>query len=146
MSGLEVAGVVLGGISLLISGLEHYAEGAQTIKIMFRARSVFKGLSRSLEVERQIFYNTIELLLKDCVDDDALQDLLENVGGPAWSEPAVEDALQRRLAKSYRVYFETVEEMNRVVAQFHERLPVGDDGKVRRSRSKELNDWCSPSS
>jgi hypothetical protein len=32
MSGIEVAGLILGSIPLLISALEHYAEGVHTIK------------------------------------------------------------------------------------------------------------------
>jgi hypothetical protein len=32
MSGLEVVGVVLGSIPLIISALEHYADGVRNIK------------------------------------------------------------------------------------------------------------------
>ena len=130
MSGLEIAGVVLGSIPLLISGLEHYAEGASTIKRMFRAPGEFRSLSRRLRVEHDIFRNSMELLLTNCVDDVELQDLLEHVGGNSWSEPAVDVALRKKLNRSYNVYMETVEDMNQTLVAFRERLKLGDDGKV----------------
>ena len=130
MSGVEIVGLVLGSIPLVISGLEHYAEGVATIKVMFRYPSEFKSLSRRLRVEQDIFRNIIELLLHDCVGDSLLTELLENVGGKSWSDPDVEKALQQKLQASYGVYIETVESLNKTLAEFKERLKLGDDGKV----------------
>lgn len=130
MSGLEVAGVVLGAIPLLISGLEHYAEGASTVKRMFRAPAELRSLGRRLQVEHEIFRNCQELLLNDCLDDVLLQDLLQNANSSAWSDPAVEAALRRKLQRSYQGYMETVEDMNKTLTAFRERLQLGDDGKV----------------
>lgn len=118
MSGLEVAGVVLGAIPLLISGLEHYAEGASTIKRMFRAPAEFCSLSLRLRVEHDIFKNTIELLVGDLVDDVSLQSLLENVGGDSWSESAIDTALRKKFCRSYRVYIETAQDMNKTLLTF----------------------------
>lgn len=72
MSGAEAVGLVLAIIPLVISGLEHYAEGVSTIKIMLNAPSEFKSLSRRLALEHEIFKNTIKLLLQDCIEDDQL--------------------------------------------------------------------------
>lgn len=131
MAGVDIAGVVLGAIPLVISGLEHYAEGVLTIKIMFNYPSEFRSLSRRLRVEQDIFRNNIELLLHDCVEDSVLTELLENVGGKEWSNPVVEKALARKLRISYSVYLETVESMDKTLREFKERLKLNDDGKVR---------------
>jgi hypothetical protein len=89
MSGAEIAGFVLGSIPLVISGLEHYAEGVSTIKIMFNAPSEFKSMSRRLTVEHRILRNTVELLLHDCIDDDELLANLmaDNGDSDLWSDP-----------------------------------------------------------
>jgi hypothetical protein len=77
MSGIEVAGIVLGVIPLVVSGLEHYADGVSTIKVIFNYESEFRSLSRRLRVESNIFQNTVEILLRDCVNDEKLTELLE---------------------------------------------------------------------
>lgn len=132
MSGLEVAGVVLGAIPLLIAGLEHYAEGASTVKRIFHAPREFRSLGRRLRVEHDIFRNALELLLTDCVDDTSIQDLLDDVGGSRWSEPEIDAALRSKLQNSYPVYLETVQDMNKTLLALRARLRIGDDGKVRQ--------------
>jgi hypothetical protein len=67
MSGIEVAGIVLGAIPLVISGLEHYSEGAQTIRSMWDYPKEFATLSRRLRVENETFRNTMELILSGSV-------------------------------------------------------------------------------
>lgn len=130
MSGIEIAGLVLGSIPLVISGLEHYAEGVSTIKVMFNYPSEFKSLGRRLRVEQGIFRNIIELLLHDCVGDRLLTELLENIGGKSWSDPDVEKALRRKLQASYALYLEAVESLNKTLIEFKERLKLNEDGKV----------------
>lgn len=137
MSGLEVVGVVLGGIPLLISGLDHYAEAASTIKRMLTAAAHFRNLSRELRTEHQIFRDAIDRLLGDCVDHDELQVMLNNIGGDAWSRPDIDMVLQRKLCDSYGVYMETVQHINQTLCAFRQRLEIGDDGKVRRPAFEE---------
>ena len=133
MSGAEVAGLVLGSIPLVISGLEHYAEGVSTIKIMFNAPSEFKAMGRRLKVEHKIYRNTLELLLHDCIDDDQLlTDLMSDSGDSArWSDPIVEKALRKKLQSSYSVYLETMSSLETTLADFKSRLKLNEDGKVR---------------
>nr|POF20019.1 hypothetical protein CFP56_52268 [Quercus suber] len=131
MSGIEVAGLVLGAIPLVISGLEHYGEGARTIKSMWNYPQEFASLSRRMRVEQDIFRNAIELLLSDCVEDAVLADLLDNPGGDIWSDPKVDEALREKMRRSYEVYLETVRGMQTTLERFSARLKLGPDGKVR---------------
>lgn len=133
MSGIEVAGLILGAIPLVISGLEHYAEGVSTIKIMFNAPSEFKSLSRRLRVEQKIFKNAIELLLHDCIDDDQmLADLMSDTAdSKLWSDPEVGKALRQKLQTSYSVYLDTMTSLETTLLEFRERLKLNDDGKVK---------------
>ena len=127
---IEIAGLVLGSIPLVISGLEHYAECVSTIKIMFNYPSEFKSLTRRLRVEHDIFRNTVELLLHDCMGDQLLTELLENNDGKSWLDPDVGKALRKKLQTSYALYFETVESLNKTLTEFKERLKLSEDGKV----------------
>ena len=133
MSGIEVVGLILGSIPLVISGLEHYAEGVSTIKIMFNAPSEFKSLSRRLTVEQKIFKNSIELLLHDCIDNDQLlADLMsETADSKLWSDPEVDKALRMKLQSSHSVYLDTMTSLETTLMEFRNRLKLNDDGKVR---------------
>jgi hypothetical protein len=135
MSGIEVAGIVLGAIPLVISGLEHYAEGARTIKSMWDYPREFKQLSSRLRMEDTMFRNTMELLLSDRVGNRRLEDMLTQPGGIAWAETQVEQELHRILQGSYAVFLETVVRMNEVLAAFIARLRLDPDGKVSRVRT-----------
>ena len=63
MSGFEVAGVVLGSLPLIISALEHYAEGIATAKRFWRYKTELRSLILQVNTERGIFINTLEQLL-----------------------------------------------------------------------------------
>jgi hypothetical protein len=130
MSGIEVAGIVLGAIPLVISGLEHYSEGARTIKSMRDYPKEFATLSRRLRVENETFRNTMELILSGFVGGRTLNDMLTQPGGKAWAETQVEQELRRILQGSYNVFLETVVGMNEALIAFIERLKLGLDGRV----------------
>ena len=96
MSGVEVAGLILGAVPLIVGGLQHYSKGVSTIRIICGYAAQFRDLARQLDVERCTFQYTIEKLLVDCLDDEMLQGLLIDVGGKAWSEPHINEALRRK--------------------------------------------------
>lgn len=89
----------------------------------------FATLSRRLRAESDIFRNALELLLDDCVDNDTLTELLNNAGGELWAEPKIADELRRKLARSYKLFIETINSMSRALDRFRERLKLDANGK-----------------
>ena len=68
MSGLEVIGIILGAVPLVISALEHYAEGVKTIRVIRHFAQEFRAVARKLEAEHLLFRNTLAILLNECID------------------------------------------------------------------------------
>ncbi|KAM3550099.1 hypothetical protein ARSEF4850_008513 [Beauveria asiatica] len=100
MSGIEVAGLVLGAFPLLISALEHGRDTAKVLEIFWKIRR------ENLEA----------LLLPLIVDDNEVQDLLKNPGGPRWQDPELEGRLKGRLpVKSYLLYLERISQIQEKV-------------------------------
>lgn len=132
MSGLEVAGVVLGGIPLIISGLEHYAEGVATIKRTRDAAKEFKAVARKLNAEKVVFRNTITLLLNSCADIDVQTSkaLLDDIGSKLWDDPVVVAALEQRLHTSLESYQEHIQNIAISLGTFRERLHMTSTGQV----------------
>lgn len=129
-SGVEIAGIVLGSIPLVISALEHYAEGLGTIEKWWRYKRELASLKRILGAECDRFLNTLEELLAGLVPDGKLADLLNSPGGAGWADPDLNQKLQVRLRKSYGSYLDTVNDLNDVVSILKAKLELDPNGKV----------------
>lgn len=129
MSGIEVVGLVLAAIPLVISGLEHYSEGVETIRRVRDAPAELRSVAIKLRAENIVFRNTLEILLQDSVDMRMQQALLHDVAGEAWADAAVEKALRRRLQHSYPSYIEHVKLIHKELADITQKLHL-ENGKV----------------
>jgi hypothetical protein len=130
MSGLEIAGIVLGALPLIISALEHYANGVRTAKRFWRYKSVFEDLITQIDTQHGIFINTLELLLGGLVTVEHMTDLLFNPGGDGWRDAKLDSQLRDRLRNAYDVYFRNVDGLNRSLVMIMEKLALDPDGKV----------------
>jgi hypothetical protein len=132
MSGLEVAGVVLGALPLIISALEHYANGINTAKRFWSYKSHVRSLLCQINTERGIFVNTLDQLLTGIVRIDQMAYFIASVGGETWQEAGIEQKLKERLHDAYHVYLENVKGMEEALQAIMEKLALDPDGKVRR--------------
>ncbi|EPE36148.1 hypothetical protein GLAREA_05486 [Glarea lozoyensis ATCC 20868] len=130
VTGVETAGLILGSLPLIISALEHYAEGVGTIEKWWRYKRELASLKRVLGAEYDRFLNTLEELLVGLVPDTALADMLKMPGGPGWADAELSRKLQNRLRNSYRSYVETINDFNEVVTDLKSKLELDPDGKV----------------
>ncbi|OCL02071.1 hypothetical protein AOQ84DRAFT_424460 [Glonium stellatum] len=133
MSGFEAVGVILGVLPLIISALEHYAQGVSTAKRFWQYKSELKSLLRSIRTEKDIFLNTCETLLTGIVRVDQMSLFLEYPEGQLWHDLEIEEKLEERLKGAYAGYSETVEDMNTVLGKFMEKLKLDPAGKVQFS-------------
>lgn len=132
MSGIEVAGLVLGSIPLIISALEDYADGVETIKKMIRYKKELRELVHDLQAEYCIFQDTCEWLLNGLTTTVELETLLENPEG--WKRQELARSLEERLNSKYQVYMDRVTDMNETIQEFKAKLDLGKDGKVSIDR------------
>jgi hypothetical protein len=130
MSGLEVAGLVLGALPLVISALEHYANGVQTAKRFFRYKSELEVLSLRIRTERCMFINTLERLLGGIVRIEHMSELLSSPGGDAWKNAEVDSKLKDRLRNVYKIYLDNVQGMDRSLRSIMGKLALNSQGKV----------------
>jgi hypothetical protein len=140
MSGFEVVGVVLGAIPLVISALEHYAEGTRTIGRLLEYKWELKKLIITLQAEEVVFQNTCEALLDgiDGLGSGEMEKLLKNPGGNLWKTGKLGERLKTRLSRSYAVIFELVSDMEDALETFKARLGLDSEGKVSSCLSYSL--------
>ena len=129
LTGVEVAGLVLGSIPLLVSALEHYAEGVSTIEKWWRFERELSTIKRLLTAEQVVFQGTCERLLDGLVPPSELDDLIDNAGGSKWNKD-LDTGLRKRLGRSYSSFNDCVEDMYRVINELKSRLDLDPEGKV----------------
>ncbi|KAF3003202.1 hypothetical protein E8E13_009636 [Curvularia kusanoi] len=146
MSGLEVAGVVLGALPLIISALEHYTQGVNTAKRYWRYKSELRALKLQIDTERSIFMNTLEQLLTGIVRVEHIADCIDNPGGDCWRDVEIEKRLKVRLGSVHENYIDNVRGMASSLSQIMNKLALDPCGKVRQFNfiSYQSRISCSP--
>jgi hypothetical protein len=130
MSGVEVAGLVLGALPLLLAGLQFYAEGIAVTKRYWKYREEVNSLLDDLKAENAVYQNSIETLLLGVVDAKDVTEFLANPGGELWKAASFEGRLKKRLGASYDPYLSIVTKLRTTAEKFKDRLKLGDSGQV----------------
>jgi hypothetical protein len=104
MSGIEVAGIVLGAIPIILAGRQFYAEGVRvTTRYLKYEKGVEDPISQ-LKTEHTIYLNSIELILDGVIKQKDLEDFLADLGGERWKDPVFATKLHKQLGSSCTSY------------------------------------------
>jgi hypothetical protein len=130
---MEMAGLALGIFPIVVSGLQFYADGARTIKDMWRPEITLRDLSRELRMEKCKFDNTCKLLLGHLmVSDSHLALLMENLGGALWSADDLQKKLKDNLGEdTTHQYMEAMETLTLSLQRLQYELRLNNNDKVR---------------
>ncbi|KAK0616330.1 hypothetical protein B0T14DRAFT_245057 [Immersiella caudata] len=135
MSGIEVAGIVLGTFPVAIWALERYREAARVMGFWYEIRLEYQRSSNELKFHRLSFIRNLKQLLLPIVPDDTqLHRLIGDPGGEAWQDPAIQRALEARLQDSYDIYLEILSEMQRVMSDLNQELAIDNDAAQPKAR------------
>lgn len=150
MSGIEIAGLLLGAFPLLISALEHYRQSAEVFEDLWRIKREYRKCKNEIKLQEIDFETNLKrFLLPLVVDDNEIAALIAEPGGMKWKDPALEDMLKNRLPKSYELFLDTINDIKSTVDGLKEELGVsreafqeGLDPKVDPGFSMSLLDNC----
>ena len=124
-TGIEAAGLVLGAFPLVISFLEHYRSGLETLQEWWRFRTEFLTFFHEVGVQSVFFSENLEALLAPLVDsEEEMEALLADPGGPQWRAPGLEERLKERLPKSYDWYKLTITAIDNILENLKKRLGI----------------------
>ncbi|KFY43828.1 hypothetical protein V494_01792 [Pseudogymnoascus sp. VKM F-4513 (FW-928)] len=136
MSGIEIAGLILGSIPLVISALEHYTEGIDVIRDFRNYRSILKSLKTKLSIQEDLYRGTLKLLLLPELSLIEVHALFPEIGseinGALWGTKDIEDKLRKRLGdRRFRLFMDVVEDMNAIMKKLMENLDIDMNGKPK---------------
>lgn len=115
MSGLEIAGLVLGSIPLVIAALEHYEDIMASKRSFFSYVAELEHATRSLACEQVLFQQSMKSLLKPITRDHELRDMLDNTASPLWKESSINSALEDHLDIAFVTYMEVVQAIEAII-------------------------------
>lgn len=125
MSGIEAAGFVLAAFPLLISALEDYRQGFEVLEDWWRIRKEYKKCKQDINLQKLVFEENLEELLRPLVrNEDELLLLISEPGGDGWKNRELEQRLKERLPKSYEIYLEIINEVNGVMENLKDELGI----------------------
>lgn len=125
MSGIEIAGLVLGAFPILLHALDRYREGAEVLTDWWRIQRSYKKCKQDLDYHRILFEGNIErFLLPLVVDEDELRGLMADPAGEEWEDKDMEMRLKERLPKSYNVLLNIMSGINELMEALKRELGV----------------------
>lgn len=130
MSGLEVIGVVLGGIPLIISALEHYKDGTHTIQIWRKYKTELANVIRKLRVQQSRLMNVCETLLEGLALELKIEAMIKEPFGSLWQDDGTKKKLTQRLHRDYGIFEETALGMSVAIEDLKKRIGLGPNGEV----------------
>lgn len=127
----EAAGLVLGGIPIVVTGIEMLLKVVSAGDSYRRYKQRLQDLHHQLSSEEVLYLNMCEELLNGVVDNVQKQVLLDDPYGDAWRTPELEASLKARLSRSYPIFTNCVRNMQANIAGLNELFKVDNQGKVR---------------
>ncbi|OAL40253.1 hypothetical protein AYO20_00673 [Fonsecaea nubica] len=144
MSGLEIAGLVLGALPIVASLIGEYREGVDTIMSIISTRRYRREVRRyqdGLSTESTIFQNTLERVLVQIVhDEEDIATLLQDPDSALWRRSEYNAELQRMMKNSYGAYMATMTELAYLLNSLKEKLTTRSTPASTMSNFKRFND------
>ncbi|EAT91360.1 hypothetical protein SNOG_01711 [Parastagonospora nodorum SN15] len=129
MSGIEVAGIVLGAIPIILAGLQFYIEGISVTRRYRKYEDGIKDLVRQLGTEYAIYANSVKLVLNGVVKQKDIALFLAKPTSEQWKDPNFEATLQERLGTSYDSFVSSMQQLAAIVERFKKLLRLDASGK-----------------
>ncbi|MCJ1271276.1 hypothetical protein MMC22_011176 [Lobaria immixta] len=141
MSGIEVAGLVLGSFPILMSCLESYRKGFEPLEEWWNFRTHFITFVDEIRHQEMIYNENMTRLLDPIIaDNDSLTALVRNAKEPRWTDGSLNVPLEIRLASEYERFLRIVERMEEVMESLKKLLQV-KDSNMNWMESKKERPW-----
>lgn len=132
MSGIEVAGLVLGAFPIVLKWLDYYREGFEPLEEWFNFRTHFIAFIDDIRHQGMLYHQSIILLLDPIIPDPgSLNALIQNATDPRWSDGSLTDILKKRLvASELERFLRIVQRMEKEIRGLKKLLAI-KGGRVR---------------
>jgi hypothetical protein len=140
MSGLEVAGVVLGTIPLVITALEQYESSLGRWRVFRHYEGYLKHTQRELRMEHVWFDQCLRFMLTDSITNSTraidLETMISSPRSEQWKCMELHQALSDEFGRAYTdIFLVLVDRIHEQVAQLQAILPTAEPSVSRSCRN-----------
>jgi hypothetical protein len=139
LTGVEIAGVILGTLPLVIQAVDWYLQGVKPMKEYCNYSQNLELFKGRLNIQAAIYEDSIcRLLIAAGVSVDRFHELLDNVDDPwkvtaAWSTDELEKKLQTTLGqRHFGTFIFAVQQIETVMEKLMAELKLDTKGKVSK--------------
>ncbi|KAH0542502.1 hypothetical protein FGG08_003098 [Glutinoglossum americanum] len=141
MSGIEIAGLVLGSFPILLNCLDYYRKGFEPLEEWWNFRTHFIAFVDDIRHQMMRYNeNMIRLLDPIIADNDDLNALVQDANDPRWTDGSLAIPLEQRLASECERFIRIIKRMEEVVGDLKRLLQI-KDGNVHWIGSGEQRPW-----
>lgn len=135
MSGIEIAGLVLGAFPMALMALEKYRAISKTLGFWWEIRREYQKCYQEVKFHRLCFSRNLKQLVLPLVADQVLiNQLLADPGGVNWQESRIAEQLKDRLRDSYDLYLDLIQQLKTTMDELNKVL-----GTDKASFQQELS-------
>lgn len=124
-AGIEMAGLALAVFPVAIKTINWYSGMVTSHEI--------KLLADSLNINKLIFLQSVEYLLRSVVSTAKLRELLDNLQGPAWKDKALAEQVANHLGADYDNIVETMNDIYRTILKLTQKLATQSNTTKNRN-------------
>ncbi|CAD6582253.1 MAG: hypothetical protein ASARMPREDX12_000882 [Alectoria sarmentosa] len=141
MSGIEIAGLVLGSFPIILNCLDYYRKGFEPLEDWWNFRTHFIAFIDDISHQMMRYNgNMIRLLDPIVADSDSLTTLVGNANDPRWIDGSLAHLLEQRLASEHKRFLRIIQRMEEEIRELKRFLGI-KDGAVRWIRSDVQRPW-----
>ena len=138
MSGIEIAGLVLGSFPIILNCLDYYRKGFEPLEDWWNFRTHFIAFIDDISHQMMRYNgNMIRLLDPIVADSDSLTTLVGNANDPRWIDGSLAHLLEQRLASEHKRFLRIIQRMEEEIRELKRFLGI-KDGAVRLQHGLDL--------
>lgn len=126
MSGFEVAGLALGAIPIVVSGLELSIRGIATLNKWRAYRRHIESLILDLETEHCKLKNVLEHLLEGIAPSEQIEEMIRDPFGRTWHDKAIQARVKQRLWNSDKIFWRHIVRIQEAVEELKLRMGIDE--------------------
>lgn len=141
MSGIEVAGLVLGSFPIILNCLDYYREGFEPLEDWWNFRTHFVAFIDDIRHQMMKYNeNMIRLLDPIVANSDSLTTLVRDAKDPRWFDGSLTRLLEQRLASEHGRFLRIIQRMEEEIRGLKRLLGIRD-GNVHWIGSEQQRPW-----
>ncbi|KAF2998007.1 hypothetical protein E8E13_007355 [Curvularia kusanoi] len=140
MSGIEIAGLVIGVLPLLVELVKSYSTISRRAHVLRHYGKTVKSLSTQLETQNGLFMNEIRLLLLCVEEENVVEEMLADDNNERWTNDELGKKLHRVLGDNYLICRNIIEEIKDMIEELRKDLKQFDIFWDRKLKGESIND------